>query len=335
VAQGERVRTREAPRRSRGTVTTSEVNVQPVGQAGSQDSGGGLKGTIKKHPYATSAVAALGVSAAYLLYKHFKSSSSAAATTTGSTTSGFPLNTGTGTRHGGGAGSAGGSGSGGGSSGSGSNGAGAPGSVDLSGLTGLFQGLQSELAMLGQEISGLNSTSTSGSSGGGGGAVKALPYSALPGVQPANTLPANAKTVNVQVGGGTYQVPYTGATPSPVITTLIGQTAAANAGIPTNGITASDIAAARSSVAAGAGQQAPQNPVVRANPAPVPSKAVAAAPSPAANQHVNSSPASVNAQAPKAQAVTNTQAAHAQQTAKAAAKPAVAQPAAGHTGISR
>jgi hypothetical protein len=318
--------TKAPPSRSRGpssrsTVRTSEVNVQPVSQANTGDTGGGIKGTIKKHPYATSAVAALGLSAAYLLYKHFKSSSSTSATTTGATTSGFPLNTGSGTRRGGGAqgiGSGGGSGSGGGN-GSSTGSTGATTSGGGTDLTGLFTGLQQEIGLLGQEISALGSTSATGSSSGsGGGAISALPYSALPGVQPANTLPASAKTVNVQVGSGTYAVPYTGATPSPVITTLLGQTAAANAGIPTNGITASDIAAAKSSVAAGAGQQAPQTPVVKANPAPA--KAVATNPNPATNQHVSSS---TPAPAPKAPTATNTQQAHAQQTAQTAPRTTV------------
>jgi hypothetical protein len=315
-------RSRGPSSRSRGTVTTSEVNVQPVSQANTGDTGGGIKGTIKKHPYATSAVAALGLSAAYLIYKHFKSSSSTAATTTGATTSGFPLNTGSGTRRGGGAqgiGSGGGSGSGGGNgSSTGSTGGGTTGGTDL---TGLFTGLQQEIGLLGQEISALGSTSSTG--GSQGGAISALPYSALPGVQPANTLPASAKTVNVQVGSGTYAVPYTGATPSPVITTLLGQTAAANAGIPTNGITASDIAAAKSSVAAGAGQQAPQTPGGVVKPSPAPSKAVAAAPATSTNQHVSSSTPTTSSAAPKAGTATNTQAAHAQQVAQTAPRTTV------------
>lgn len=303
------------PRRaSRGTVTTSEVNVQPVGQAGSQDSGGGgIKGTIKKHPYATSAVAALGVSAAYLLYKHFKSASSAA-TTTGATTSGFPLNTGSGTRRGGGAGGIGsGAGSGGGGSGNGSTGTTTTGSngsgtVDLSGLTSLFGGLQSEIGLLGQEISALGSkTPSTGSSGGGGGVGSVGTVSPAPAV--------------IQVAPGLAGISQTGNFPGATVPTNTNPTVLIQ-NTPAN---------APAIVGPGLGQGSAR--LSTSTPTPAPAKSTASTPSPATNQHVSAGSTAVNTQAPKAQAVTNTQAAHAQQTAKVAAKPAPAPPAAGHTGI--
>jgi hypothetical protein len=251
--------------------------MQPAGTAAGASSSGKFSDRIKQHPFASGSVMAIAVAAVYLIYQHFHNASSTAAaatTTTGGTGGGA---TGGGRGHYLGGATGGGSGSGGGSSDSGT-GVGTPApTVDLTGLTSLLSGIQTELGMLGQEIAGIGTgPGTSGGGGGGGGTVKPLPYSALPGVQPVNTLPASAKTVNVPVGGATYAIPYTGDKPSPAIVSQLGTTIAANAGIATNGISAGNIKAAQQAVAAGAGSQAPTglgtSPQANKAPASLPTK---------------------------------------------------------------
>lgn len=298
----------------RATVRTSEVNVVPAGSQTQGDSGGGIKGTIKQHPYATSAVAALGVSALYLIYRHFHNASSSTPATTATSTSGFPLTTGSGTRHGGGwAGMAGGGGSGGGgdtgssSGGGGTTGSTGPSTVDLSGLNGLFANLSSELGLLGQEIGAL------GSPKGGGG----------PPPKPGN-------------GGGAVSTPpaptYGGLTASQIIARPT-----ANPGATTQYVQAQ----AQMPVSQGGSiptytgtPLGPGTLVITSGLQPQAGKQVASTPRTSSGPNVMAEPPALNRPAPSASTISseekqarsvasNTQAVHAQQTAKAAAKPPV------------
>lgn len=319
----------------RGQVQVAPIPMQPAGTAAGAGGGGSFTDKIKAHPIISGGTLGIAAIAIYFIYEHFHNQSSTAATsTTGSGTGGG----GSGYGYGGGGhylgGGTGDSGSGtgsggGGTSGNGSTASGGPAPVDLSGLTGLLTGIQTEIGQLGQEITtlgnlqsqGVPKTGTGGGSSGGGGTVKPLSYAQLPGVQPVNTLPASAKTVNVPVGGATYAIPYTGDKPSPAIVSAIGTTAAANAGLATNGITAADIKAAKQSVAAGAGI-AGVGGATGAAPGPSNLSPMAGKSTPQLPARSTTAPA-----ASKSTPVKSTAAAAASSSAKKAAAPAPAKPA--------
>lgn len=155
-------------------------------------------------------------------------------------------------------------------SGGSSGGSGADDSAELEALAAeISSNEESTLAALGALQAGQQPPTVNLYVGSGGGApstppvvpgdtggTKAELYSVLAG-QPADTLPAGSPTTTVMVGSAPVAVPYIGNAPDAATQSNIATTIAANAGQATNGITTGAIAAAKSSVAAGAGQEAP------------------------------------------------------------------------------